>query len=415
MFDELLFSKHDMLNAVHSYPHGIAKDVKEWPKNKVLGVPTDDLIGEMIQKYQLIVPQLFAEDKHISQSGESTVPVRSQFDDYGRGDGRMPVETVTISIPFEGDRDLFFYVASTRNFNSPRATVTGNQVSFTIFDRKLTAESVKAQIDRTINDIEMHLGWLRKDADEWNAQLQRLAREAVEQRKNELMERDNVVASLGIPLTARANPAGFQAVSLQRKPRPVTVTTPTPKAAFTPEPALNTTQYEEVMKAINRLATVIERSPATFAKMGETEIRDIVLVNLNADFDRHASGETFNAAGKTDILVSENGKNVFIAECKIWGGPKAFLTAIDQLQSYATWRDSKTALLIFSHNTDFTGVLTAIRDSVPTHPKFKKQHSVVSETETRYILRHKDDDSKEMLLAVSVFHIPDGNGHSVKR
>jgi len=405
MFDEPLFSTNAISGVVQSYPHGIAKDVKDWPKNKVLGVPIDDLIGELIKKYELIVPRLIAADKHVSHSGESAIPARNQFD-YGRGGMMTPVETITIAIPFEGDPDLFSFAASTRNFNPPHGSVNGNQLSFTIFDRKLTAESVRAQIDRTISDIEMHLGWLRKDADAWNMQLPLLAREIVEQRKKELMDRDNVVASLGIPLAARAKPAGFQAVSLQRKPRPVTVTTPTPKAAFTPEPALNTTQYDEVMKAINRLATIIERSPATFAEMGETQIRDIVLVNLNADFDRHASGETFNAAGKTDILVSENGKNVFIAECKIWGGPKAFMSAIDQLQSYATWRDSKTALLIFSRNTDFTAVLTTIRDAVPTHPNFKKQLSVVSETETRYILRHRDDDSKEMLMAVTVFHIP---------
>ena len=410
MFDELLFNKYEMSNAINSYPNGITSDVKGWPKNKVLSVPTDDLVAELIEKYQLVVPQLHADEKQVLQSGESMVPARHQFGefdhDFGHGDQRMSVETITIAIPFDGDPDLFFFLASTRNYNPPRGSVAANQVSFTIFDQKLTKESVSAKIDGTIKNIETHLGWLRKDADGWNTQLRRLAREAVEQRKRELMDRDSLVASLGIPLAARKDPAGFQAVNIQRKPRPVTVTTPTPSAAFTPEPALNTVQYDEVMKAINRLATIIERSPATFAKMGETEIRDIVLVNLNADFDRHASGETFNAAGKTDILVNESGKNAFIAECKIWSGEKAFLEAIDQLQSYATWRDSKTALLVFSHNTDFSGVLTTIRESVPTHPKFKKQHKVVSETETRYVFRHKGDDSKEMLLAVCVFHIP---------
>ena len=37
-----------------------------------------------------------------------------------------------------------------------------------------------------------------------------------------------------------------------------------------------------------------------------------------------ATGETFNAAGKTDILLRIDGKNVFIGECKFWKGPKAF-------------------------------------------------------------------------------------------
>lgn len=60
-----------------------------------------------------------------------------------------------------------------------------------------------------------------------------------------------------------------------------------------------------------------------------------------------ATGETFNRAGKTDILLREGDRNVFIAECKFWKGPKAFGEAIDQRLGYTMWRDSKTAILVF--------------------------------------------------------------------
>jgi hypothetical protein len=46
---------------------------------------------------------------------------------------------------------------------------------------------------------------------------------------------------------------------------------------------------------------------------------------------KQAGGELFNGDGKTDILVRVDGRNVFIAECKIWNGPKNFNDAIDQL------------------------------------------------------------------------------------
>jgi hypothetical protein len=53
-------------------------------------------------------------------------------------------------------------------------------------------------------------------------------------------------------------------------------------------------------------------------------------------------------AGKTDILLREGDRNVFIAERKFWKGPKAFAEAIDHLLSYATWRDSKAVILVFN-------------------------------------------------------------------
>ena len=82
----------------------------------------------------------------------------------------------------------------------------------------------------------------------------------------------------------------------------------------------------------------IERSPRAFAGMKEEDLRLLLLVPLNGHFEGQATGETFNGEGKTDILIRERNKNIFIAECKFWHGAKSFTEAIDQLQRYTTWR-----------------------------------------------------------------------------
>ena len=51
---------------------------------------------------------------------------------------------------------------------------------------------------------------------------------------------------------------------------------------------------------------------------------------------------------------------MFIADFKFWKGPKAFGEAIDQLLGYATWRDSKTAILVFNRGVETSKVLSAI-------------------------------------------------------
>lgn len=63
-----------------------------------------------------------------------------------------------------------------------------------------------------------------------------------------------------------------------------------------------------------------------------------------------ATGETFNKKGKTDILLRHAGNNAFVGECKFWKGEKSFLSTIDQLLGYLTWRDSKTAVIMFVKN-----------------------------------------------------------------
>ena len=90
----------------------------------------------------------------------------------------------------------------------------------------------------------------------------------------------------------------------------------------------------------------MERSPQTFAKLTEEEIRDFFLIQLNGHYQGNATGETFNGAGKTDILIRYKNANAFIAECKFWSGQKKMTETINQLMGYITWRDTKTAITI---------------------------------------------------------------------
>jgi len=99
---------------------------------------------------------------------------------------------------------------------------------------------------------------------------------------------------------------------------------------------------------MQNMVTVIERSPSAFKNMQEEDIRQHFLVQLNGQYEGQATGETFNLEGKTDILIRVEGKNIFIAECKFWKGPESLKKAIDQLLDYTTWRDTKTAIVVFN-------------------------------------------------------------------
>jgi len=87
------------------------------------------------------------------------------------------------------------------------------------------------------------------------------------------------------------------------------------------------------------------------------------LFQLNGHYQGQATGETFNSNGKTDILIRYENKNIFIAECKFWRGESLYLKTIDQLLGYVTYRDTKTALLIFIKNKNFTDILNKIKET----------------------------------------------------
>jgi len=119
-----------------------------------------------------------------------------------------------------------------------------------------------------------------------------------------------------------------------------------------------------------------------------------------------ATGETFNVNGKTDILLRANGRNVFIAECKFWKGPKHFRETIDQLLGYTAWRDTKTAILVFNRGTSMSTVLQGIQAETTSHTNFKRQIDWKHESGFKYIFHHNGDTNREFTLTVLVFDVP---------
>ena len=177
-------------------------------------------------------------------------------------------------------------------------------------------------------------------------------------------------------------------------------------APYKPEPILRADDYEHILSVMTNMAFVMERSPSAFTGLDEEALRSHFLVQLNGQYEGQATGETFNYEGKTDILIRAEGKNIFIAECKYWSGAKKFGETIDQLLGYVSWRDTKTAIVIFSRNKNFSQVIETIPGAVKTHPNFKRAVDDNGEGRSRYVLAHRDDNNREMIVTVLAFDVP---------
>lgn len=257
-----------------------------------------------------------------------------------------------------------------------------------------------------VASIDEYLGRMRQDCERWNVSLRNTATEQIGERKRRLAEQADFLAELNIPLKRRSDSDETVSIPVTPKPRPSTRRPPVPKEQHRPDPIISEDDYIGVLEIISRLSLAIERSPTTFAGMSESHIRDHILVSLNGHFEGSATGETFNALGKTDILIREQNQNLFVGECKFWKGPKELLKAIDQLLNYVTWRDTKTALIVFVKQQNFTAVLDKIKKSVPNHANFNHGPELVTETQFRFRFHQKNDEERCVHLSVLVFHIP---------
>jgi hypothetical protein len=359
------------------------------------------LCEHIIDEYRLDTLVIFPDKKELVEKGETSVPTN----DFGRMinlEGNFYV----FSIPFTGDSNLFYRKASTFTYSpKPCGTIKGNELHLRLTSTDYNAEELKKSLDREIDRIQQYIGWINNDIVRFNNSLKPIVERKVKERKEKLLKDQGLVASLGIPIRQRKDAPKTYITPVIRKK----IHIPKPKASSTPykpEPELALNIYEQILKTLRNMVLVMERSPHAFSEMCEEDLRTHFLVQLNALYEGQATGETFNYEGKTDILIRIDGKNIFIAECKFWDGPKVLQKTIDQLLGYLSWRDTKVAILIFNRNKELSRVLAQIPDAVQTHPNYKKNFEQKEETEFRFILKSKIDDSRELISTILVFDIP---------
>ena len=293
---------------------------------------------------------------------EVSTEVRDQFDHdeiY-----TVPASKIVVSFPISGTAEMLDYQASTFGIGGKDGQISGGHVVVEVVARTLNAEVIRARIEQLKQSITKRVGWANADLAKFRSTAEQALRNAHTSRKDRILNDRAVEDALGIPV--RTSSAPRQPVAAHRKQ--VTLKKRQEQSIFVPEPELGEAIYQDILDVVRSWATSLERTPSTADKLHEEELRDLLLGMLNGYWRGAAGGELFNGSGKTDILIREGDRNAFIAECKMWRGPKAVAEALDQLLSYLVWRDSKAALIVFIKTADPAATVDKLHAAVEAHP-----------------------------------------------
>jgi hypothetical protein len=173
------------------------------------------------------------------------------------------------------------------------------------------------------------------------------------------------------------------------------------------EPVLDDGVYEKILGAIHEIGKGIERNPRIYAGRNEETLRDQLIVMLEPQFEGATTGETFNKSGKTDILMRHEGKNIFVAECKVWNGQKQHHETIDQILGYLTWRDSKAAIVYFVKGQQIQSPLNQVERTTAAHQNYVSLDGKREESWFNYVFHLPGDSERRLRLAVLCFHFPE--------
>jgi hypothetical protein len=315
---------------------------------------------------------------------------------------------MTIAVPFTGHRWILECAPSTIMGNLPLGVIVGNEIHVTYEAIDLDPQKTRAEFDRNLRLIQTWLEAGAAEVSRHNSDLLPMIQARLTQRRDKFVRDRQAAEAVGFPVRERANPPQVYSVPIQRKKIPIAQPAPLGQPKPT-DHVLDVAAYENILQTIGSMARVLELNPKAFAEMDEESLRFMLLVPLNIHYEGQATGETFNWEGKTDIIIKVGGRNIFIAECLVWAGAEYFKSKIEQLLGYTSWRDTKTAIIIFNRNKNLTGVLSQIPDLVKSHPNCKREVTTYKhETGFRFVLHHRDDKDRELTLTVLVFDVPRG-------
>jgi len=392
------------------YRGQIANEINSQTDSYILNVNVDDYKGHLVQKYSIDIPQ-FHFDKVFVDTTERQIPASrfpAEFMFFDR-DKSVSKQVVIYHLPYTGNIELLQLRPNPYALMSYDANLDTRQrcVLIEIINYYNDPEKIKQQYNQEVGYLSSNYGNIRNNLQGLNDSLRQSITTLINQRRQQVLQKNNLLASLGVPIKKKDGVAETFSVPNPKLKDKIIVKPVVYEKDFKPEPALDDNNYRKILKIINDVGKNFERLPSTYKGKSEEDIRDHILLILDPNFELgSASGETFNKIGKTDISLRYDSSVVFIAECKYWKGEKVFIKTIDQLLGYLTWRNSKAAIINFVQNDDFTDVLEKVKTSIKTHSNFLTEQNPTDETWFNYKFHLNGDRNRQLDLAIISFHLP---------
>ncbi|CAZ97424.1 hypothetical protein [Zobellia galactanivorans] len=405
-----LYREGNLKNLFGNSARQIESQINQKSESYILNVSEVEFAEFLIQSHIIDFPVLDFENVFV-ESYEKDIPAESFPGNYDVYRGKTYRRDVIVyHIPYTGDIYILGNqgVSSFSISGSIEVGVTEDSITTEIINFNSDPEKIKRDFEDSKRYILSDYHILKKDCEGFNNEVLDFAIGKIKERKQKLLSKNDLLSSLGVPLKKKVGVAETFSIPKPELRKKIKIEPKVYEKGFKPEPTLSNENYQEILKIINDVGKNFERMPSTYIGKGEEDLRDHILLILDPNFEfGSASGETFNKKGKTDILLKYDSDVVFIAECKFWAGKGVYLSTIDQLLGYLTFRNSKTSLVIFVRNKDMSNVITTISEVTETHPNYIRTEKKNGETWWNYIFHINDDRNREINLGVLAFHLPD--------
>ena len=304
-------------------------------KDKLLNSDEAVYIDYLVKKCSHLPPQLLLPNQYITHKDIKVLGERFPgrgFDFGVQRNESYEKQAIYYHIPFSGNKIFLEMKPSQYIMWTKEVEIQDSEIVFEVINWNDDPEQIKREAFECISRISELSNNLSNEIISYNNSLKGKITKIVQERKKDILKKNNLVESLGVPLKKAENVPSTFSVPIQAK-KLIIEKPSTSNKPFIPEPTLSQEIYQHILKISHDYGVVLERLPNMHKDKNEEALRDSLIMTLTPHFEYEVTGETFNKKGKTDILIRYQKENVFVAECKFWNGQVQHRETIDQILS----------------------------------------------------------------------------------
>ncbi len=196
----LAFSEHDGFSVIENQKQKVTYAINSQSDDYILNVNKEEYIAHLVSEFT-ITPLEIHIDQLTASTYEAQIPAEHYPSGYYVHSGKSyPKDVIKYHLPFSGNPELLKIRASSYTLSPPKITIEDGCICFEIINFNLTLERIKQQADSTVNSVVSQNDNTSRDLNAFNGQIEGIANQAFDGRKEQLLKKNDLMSSLGVPV-----------------------------------------------------------------------------------------------------------------------------------------------------------------------------------------------------------------------
>lgn len=245
-----IFGEKQLGQLLRNKCNNIKTEIDNQPDNYILNVNETDFVSYVIDKYSIGNLEFQFDNPHISDY-EKEIPVEElePFERKFFGNGRKCKKAIVrYHIPFEGEDELLYYRPDHHVDWFPEVLMYKNCICFDLILRD-NSRRMQEEFSSILRCLKQQSTYVTEQVDRYNNSLDNLAKNLFKERKEHLLKKNNLLASLGVPIIKRENVSQTFAIPTPQIRKKIHISRPVvTEKEYRPEPTLKDSDYQDILQ-----------------------------------------------------------------------------------------------------------------------------------------------------------------------